>query len=270
MSATPVTSELTPLALAMEENLHGHIAFVQRRLPGMFVDDREDLLLVDSGLPTDTFNKICRARLGTDDADARIAQAITHFKNSGRPFSWWVGPGSRPLDLEACLQRHGLGAAERELGMAIEMSRLPPVHELPKGAEIRAARTREGLRDFAGVMADCFTPPCAAVTEFFERAAPVLLKDECPMKFFVGYVDGVPAAGSELYLGGDVAGVHMVATRIQFQRRGLGLALTWTALNAARPFGVATATLQASDQGVPVYRRLGFREVCRFVEYTLA
>src|SRR6266852_3099352 len=48
---------------AIEQNLHEHVAFLQRQIPGMIVEDREDLLLVDSGLPTDTFNKIARARL---------------------------------------------------------------------------------------------------------------------------------------------------------------------------------------------------------------
>lgn len=270
MSASAPMPELSPLAVAMEENLHGHITYVQRQLPGMLVDDREDLLLVDSGLPTDTFNKVCRARLNDIDAEARIADAIAHFREGGRPFAWWVGPGSRPLDLEARLQKQGLRAAESEVGMAVEISRLPLAPELPQGAEIRPVRTATELLDFASVMADCFTPPDAAVLEFFERGASILLKDDCPMKFFVGYLDGAPAAGSELFVGGGVAGVHMVATRVRYQRRGLGLALTWAALNAGRPFGLTMATLQASDQGAPVYRRLGFREVCRFVEYTLA
>lgn len=45
---------------AAEENLHGHISFLQRTTPGLIVVDADDLLLVDSGVASDTFNKIAR------------------------------------------------------------------------------------------------------------------------------------------------------------------------------------------------------------------
>ncbi|MSV30654.1 MAG: hypothetical protein EXQ52_18200 [Bryobacterales bacterium] len=66
------------------------------------------------------------------------------------------------------------------------------------------------------------------------------------------YFEGEPAATSELFLGGGVAGV------------------TWTAANEARREGVTTAVLQASESGQGVYFRLGFRACCQFCEYAPA
>jgi predicted acetyltransferase len=60
----------------------------------------------------------------------------------------------------------------------------------------------------------------------------------------------------------------MVATLDRFRRRGLGMALTWTALEEGRRAGMATGVLQASEEGQPVYERLGFEPCGRFVEYT--
>ncbi|HXM20174.1 MAG TPA: hypothetical protein VN948_02785 [Terriglobales bacterium] len=45
----------------------------------MKVIDDDDLLIVDSGLGSDTFNKVCRARLKESEADRRIADAIAYF-----------------------------------------------------------------------------------------------------------------------------------------------------------------------------------------------
>ncbi|MBI3471806.1 MAG: GNAT family N-acetyltransferase, partial [Candidatus Solibacter usitatus] len=126
-----IVSPLPPLLEAMEENLHGHVAYVQRRTPVMQVDDRADLLLVESGLPCDSFNKILRARLTEADADRRIAEAVGYFRAVNRPVAWWVGPGSRPLDLERRLEEHGLRAAESELGMALELAQLPAQVDAP-------------------------------------------------------------------------------------------------------------------------------------------
>src|SRR5688572_5105179 len=101
-----------PLLAPMERNLEEHVAFVQRQTPGMLVEDADDLLLVDSGLPTDTFNKILRTRLSEPNADERIKAAIAHFRNAKRPFAWWVTPSVRPADLEQRLAAHGLRAEE--------------------------------------------------------------------------------------------------------------------------------------------------------------
>jgi ribosomal protein S18 acetylase RimI-like enzyme len=253
----------------MEENLHEHVSFVQRRVAGMTVEDRADLLLVDSGLASDTFNKICRARLAEDEADARIGEALEYFRANGRPFTWWVGPLSRPADLGARLEAQGLRPAERELGMCAAAGELKQPDSSAEGLAIRRVRTLGELRDFAAVNADNWWPPDAAVTAFFESAADMLLREECPMRLFVGYVDGVAAAASELFLSGSTAGVHMVSTRRAFRRRGIGLRMTWAAVEEGLRCGSGLATLQASEEGRGVYERLGFRACGQFVEYAL-
>jgi hypothetical protein len=57
------------LLTAIEKNLHEHIAFVQRSTPGMTVLDQADLLVVDPGISSDTFNRMARARLQESGVD---------------------------------------------------------------------------------------------------------------------------------------------------------------------------------------------------------
>jgi hypothetical protein len=80
---------------AKERNLGEHIAFVQRSTPGMTVFDQADLLVVDSGISSDTFNKMARARLQESEVDHRIAEAVAYFTGVERPFAWWVDPARR-------------------------------------------------------------------------------------------------------------------------------------------------------------------------------
>ncbi len=262
-----ILTQVSPLLVGMEKNLHGHIAFVQRQQPGMTVDDCSDLLLVDSGLPTDTYNKIARARLREDNAGRRIAEAVGHFCRAQRPFAWVVGPGSRPLDLEQRLLQHGLRAGECDVGMALELAELPLQPEVPAGLEIRRVSTVSELADFAAVNAAKLDPPDPAVSAFYQGASQILLQQDCPMRLFVGYLQGLAVAASELFLGGGVAGLYGIATRARFRRRGIGSALTWAAADAAHRQGVPTATLQASEDGQGVYARLGFRNCCHFTEF---
>jgi ribosomal protein S18 acetylase RimI-like enzyme len=253
--------------ILMEDNLHGHVAYLQRQLPGMHVGDAGDLLLVDSGLPCETFNKICRARLDEPVADGRIAEAVGYFRRRQRPFSWWVGPCSRPSDLGARLERAGLRAAERELGMLAKPADLPREQPQADGLEIRRVATLAELQDFVRVTAGNWEPPDEQVGVFFEAASAVLLDPACPMRLYVGYADGVAAAASELFLSPKVAGIHMVSTGREFRRRGFGLAMTWTAAWEGCRAGAELVALQASEMGRGVYERLGFRGCGQFTEY---
>jgi GNAT superfamily N-acetyltransferase len=254
------------LLAAMEGNMTAHMAYLPRFLPVATVLDGPDLVLVDAGLPSDTLNTICKARLDPAIANARIAAAIDHFRASGRPFTWWVGAVSRPADLGARLVAHGLVEAEAEIGMALDLARLPEL-SLPDGLVVRRVTTLTELMDYAGVVAANWDPPDRAVVDFYDRVAEAVLTPGCPAWHYVGYLDGEPVATSECFLGCGVAGLYAVVTLPRARRRGIGSAMTAAPLLDARAAGYRTATLQASAGGQGVYARLGFLPCATFREY---
>ena len=80
-------------------------------------------------------------------------------------------------------------------------------------------------------------------------------------------LDGQPVATSQVLLGAGVAGIYQVTCLPEARGRGIGTAVTFAAMDEARRRGYASAILQASDLGHPVYRRLGFRDYGRLTEY---
>jgi ribosomal protein S18 acetylase RimI-like enzyme len=256
-----------PLLEAMEENLHQHIGFVQRSIPGMTVLGDEGLLLVDSGLASDTFNKVARARLKESEADRRIAEAVAHFARVRRPFAWWVGPGSRPLDIEKRLVDHGLKNTEAASGMAMEIRNLPAKPGGPRQLSVRRVTCLREITDFAKVFGANWEPPDPAVLAFYTSAIPLLFREQCPMKLFVGYLDGEPVAGCELFVSGGTAGLYSVCTRREFRRGGIGSVMVWVAADHARSQGIATVVLQSTNGAKGVYAGLGFNACGNFAEY---
>lgn len=268
----------------VQENLFGHTAFVQRRTPGMRLVDLGGLgraQVVDSGLDSDTFNKILW-RCGPDlraiaDASAAadtacLRAARDYAGKAGRGFPIWAGKAlSGPESPLTLLEKAGYAPVETETAMIL---RAEAMHALARNSHtdddaprVVRADSPALLAAFADVMAANWNPPDEAVRVFFRLAAPRLLDPESPMRLFVGFAGEMPVSCGELFLshGGQVAGLHMIATRADFRRRGFGLAMS-TALVAAGG-DASLAVLLASAEGEPVYRRLGFAPCGIFAEY---
>ena len=175
-------------------------------------------------------------------------------------------PNDGPARLGELLVASGLVAAETELAMALPLSELA-VPATSSELAIERVRTEAQLRDFANINAANWSPPDAQLVEFYRRAAPALLAPDSPLRFYVGYRDGEPVATAEATIGDGVVGLYNICTLEAQRGRGFGSALTLQPLLDARTEGMAAAILQASADGVGLYRRLGFRDYGLITEY---
>lgn len=252
---------------AAVDNLIVHAGWVQRHTSGMQVIDTEDYVLIDSGLPCDTFNLICRARLKPETARQQIRKVVGYFSDVSRPFAWWLSPGDQPSDLADMLHAAGLRQAETEAAMVADLAYLRQPKLSPEGLAIRRVRSANVLQDFAHIMAANWTPPDPEVLRFYELAAPVLLNDEAPLWLYVGYLGETPVATAELAVGGGVVGLYNICTLMEYRRRGIGMALTVQPLLDARAQGYQRAVLQAAAMGLRIYQRLGFETFGSITEF---
>lgn len=139
----------------------------------------------------------------------------------------------------------------------------PPVHLLPRGATARPA-PRElqiaEVRDLAGLHAWEQVAIAGYPLEALADAPPGSIVDESWLseprrRLWIGRVEGRAVCASSAWIEHGINDVILVATLPEARRRGYGEALTWRAalVDPALP-----AMLLSSDDGRPVYERMGF------------
>lgn len=177
----------------------------------------------------------------------------------GRPVLWVVPP---PGGIENDLAARGFTLTEIP-GMRMELMLLPQL-VIPAGVDVRVVDHDPVLLATATTIA--FTTngfPADATEPMLEMLGRMPSREL--LRTFLATVDGVPAASSTLLVTGTTAGLYNVGTLPEFRRRGLGRLVSLAALEAGRAEGCSVGVLDASSDGEPVYRALGFEEVCRLM-----
>jgi GNAT superfamily N-acetyltransferase len=157
-------------------------------------------------------------------------------------------------------------AACADLGLVVQMWRSPSMvlESIPLSPAPPPNLVLRRVRD-AATLDDWHR--ATSSSDNLRRAFPRSLVGSTTTGLITGYLDGAPVSSSAAIRTDDVVGVYAVGTLDAFRGRGLGTALTWAAIEIGREWGCRMAVLQASEMGVGVYRRMGFRTVGRYVHH---
>jgi GNAT superfamily N-acetyltransferase len=189
---------------------------------------------------------------------ADVVRAIEWVSEPGVPFRVRIDTSLGSEVLEAPLH----AGLERDYWTMPGMVLTPvPAAPAPATGVITERVVASNFDDFIQATVDCGMPRPIAENAFDLRATK-----EGGVDFFLGRLDGRPAATATLIRTDDVAGIYAVATVDDARRRGLGSAVTWAAVDRAREWGSAAVVLQSSPMALHIYEQIGFQTV---VEYAV-
>ncbi len=239
------------------ENWSSWVATMAQHVEGGASQRFGSVTAASVGAPMAMFNQ---AFVFDEPVVADVEAATEWLQERGVPF-WVTAPGHLRDALVDLAPQLDLTVDEASMpGMALSsLTDLNP--EMPAHFELAPVTHPDQLETVAVATADGFGAP----VEFARHMAPASMIDDDSMQWFVGHVDGEPAACGQLFLTGDVAGVYTIAVCTPFRRRGLGEAMTRAVLLAGRERGATYGVLQSSEMGRSVYERMGFET---FTQYT--
>jgi GNAT superfamily N-acetyltransferase len=202
--------------------------------------------MTDLGSPCGHDNAVIVTRPLTEAEWPGLVTAATAFFPPSR---WWVLLSVFPTP---DLTDHGLSRVGHPPLMLRPPGRPPTA---AADLEIRPVADAATLADFAAVLVAGFGLADGGVPAVADLALAGSL-----LHLRVGYADGVPVATAGASVQHGIVEVDWVATLPDVRRRGHGAAVTAAVVGVAPEL---PAVLLASDDGQPVYRRLGFLDLFR-------
>ena len=259
------------LAALEHENLVAALSMMGRNIEDAVVRHEHGIALIATGLPVRLFNQ---ALVEADDpTPATVGEAVAVLREHGGPFvvNLRVGTDDGIIPVTAGLGLAPISAGPWMPGMALhplpgqatQASARAPTETTEAGHDIRKVTDVAGLEDHIRAGAAGFEMPEALL----RRTMGGSLAAGDDVAVYVAYDDDRPVGSGLGFRTGRVIGVYNIATVPWARKRGFGVAMTARIVADGAALGCDVAVLQASEMGYPIYERLGFRTVVRYMGY---
>lgn len=246
---------------SMEDNMYHKLQYIPSKINTMHVDKIGDTLVVNSGLPSDTFNTAYGGKI----SQQRAERVMEYYLSRKMPMVWWIGPSSaHDENIEGDIESAGFVYDEYDVGMYCDLNSTNlGKYAHPDDLKVIQCNNTQDFLDFGDVLASIFNPTDEHVKMFYSKIQDIPQSARKNLVLFVGYVNGRPVSTSGLFVT-DVAGIYDVSTRPEERERGYGSAMFYATMIYAKSKGLRIGVLQASSDGINIYKRFGYQEICEF------
>ena len=225
-------------------------------LPGFTPLPGDDVGGFTSDVPFPMLNLVYDVRFSAGEEKQRAHAVLDHLIGRGLPFMWQVTPTTHFDGLEEILAERGL-EGDTQPGMHADLA---PLHaDTPTDLTLETV-TPATLATAIEVIAATFEFPGFA---FEPMLATFRALDGPHVTHLIARIDEEPVGAGSGFLDGSTLGIYNIATLERARGRGVGTAVTAALMDIGAARGCERAILHSSEMGLPVYRRLGFEEVCQ-------
>lgn len=257
----------TQTNLLLSQNFWNKVSFLPGLVSSMTVGSTpSSIRFTDTQVKSDTFNILFDGDFSHPHILRDIQQLVNDFTTKKKVLAWWISPEVWNPKIHKLLTTHGLTLNEEEVGMANAPERLHLPTKKVEDLSIVTIETEKELQDYAHVLASVFDPFDEEAIKFYQIVAKAYLQQ--PQRtHFVAYLSGEPCATCCIAVDESLGGIYDIITHPQFQRRGLGTLMTSHAIWQLQSMQISLIGMQASAQGLPLYRKMGFESFGAFRVY---
>jgi GNAT superfamily N-acetyltransferase len=213
---------------------------------------------------TKPFDGVVTANLDENNIDSKIQEITDWFSKYTEKIYWWLTPNMKPTSLSKHLQANGFQLIRPVSAMAINLKELDKTPKI-EGLKIKKVTNPELMPIWSEVF--LVGHGLGYMLEDGSEMFDAIGVGKKAIKY-LGYYNGEPVSSSQIYFGDKVARLNFVSTMPRARGKGIGSAISLAALNEAKDHSYSVAVLYATDMGYPIYKRLGFQDICKIQSYT--
>lgn len=221
--------------------------------------EREGLLAMVMGMDNPFLNTVLHISLTEAEVITRIPEVAAFFSSRQVPWTWQVNPLTQPATLGRLLASQGMDVIETFAVMGVDVSQPVPELVLP-GVAIKEIEKPQGFDDWCIPVQEGFKETEESMAQFRALTERIPYGGNHAFHHYVLYKDNNPIAAATLSLYQGNARLDNIAVRTAHQGQRFGTSITYYLLQEAKRFGAAHCFLDASHQGLEMYKKLGFQE----------
>ncbi len=197
-----------------------------------------------------------------------IKEVMHFFKTKNVPFLWNLNPLLAPENTAELLLISGFKEIGSYSVMFYDLTKELPKLNLNK-CHIQEVVDEKDLRDWKIPLDEGFKTDKNEQSGYFYKIKNILYGKTEAFHHYVAYYDKKPVSCATLSFSKYGARIDNVATCNDFLRKGFAKAVTIFAMIEAKKFGCKMVCLESSDEGLPLYSKIGFKEIYKNKEYAI-
>ncbi|PQZ57619.1 GNAT family N-acetyltransferase [Bacillus sp. MYb209] len=245
------------------DNFTYKTTYVARHVQGMSVKETRDYIAVDCGLPADTFNIITTLNNNLTDGNEALCAEIEHFNQKRFPVSVWYWDAMQENNFKNELLKLNLIEAEHNIAMVADLKIIHPIIDIPVGFTLQKATSPKQIQQFGETLAALFGTSVEGthVQAYYNQISSLDLWNSDDMKLYLGLYKGEVVSVGSLVCTKDSVGIYDIATKKEMRGQGFGSTMFNFLLQEAKRLKETYCVLQASSDGINIYKKSGFQVV---------
>lgn len=245
------------------DNFTYKTSYIARQAQGMNVKETKDYIAVDCGLPADTFNIITLLNNDLTVGIEKLYKVVNNYNQKKFPMSVWFWDEKRESNIKNELIKLGLKEAEQNIAMVADLKTIHPTINMSVSFTIQKASSAGQIKNFGETLANLFgtSEEGGHVQAFYNQTAPFDLWNSENMKLYLGLYKGEVVSVGSLVCTKESIGIYDIATKEEMRGKGFGSTMFNYLLQEAKELNVAQCVLQASPDGITIYKKAGFQSV---------
>ena len=228
----------------------------------------EDSFVFTTGIKNSLVNLVILKKQNLQALTSILPKAQDFFDRHKVPWGINIIDDSSAKEILPFLENRKFRKICTQFEMQTELDTLPQISTLTPN--IKEVINADMLRNWTMPVASGFEATSEDAELYYKLTKAAFSKKSNPLMHFVLYEDTTPVSSATLAIYDKVARLDNVATVKELQGQGHGEKIIEYCVERARKLGSKYMVFESSQQGISLYRKMGFAETAMSYIYSLS